>query len=307
MARAQGVIKTSVWEPDSEFRTLTPQAQWVYLMLVSQPQINNLGLLAYTPLKWARLAEGLTVDTVEAAVGELEKRWFVLVDRAASELLVRTFIKHDGTWKHPYLIKSARKLIREVESGEIRDNLIGRHPWLTDESDAAAIALQETPSKSPSGTPSESPFPKSENVGKNPVENAEINPIGNPIPIPNREEGGSRGSTAVAVVPEASASSPPSQPSPPDANEQGGHDPYGSTNHPRELALLHTATGGTPEALAKLKRGSKGATVADLVAAREAATGPGVRDRLAVALAELKNRRDGLDRRSGLGSVGASS
>lgn len=80
--------------------------------------------------------------------------------------------------------------------------------------------------------------------------------------------------------------------SPAHATDEGGHDPYGSTNHPRELALLHTACGSDPDALTKLKRGSKGATVADLVAAREAATGPGVRDPLAVALTELKGRRD---------------
>lgn len=72
---------------------------------------------------------------------------------------------------------------------------------------------------------------------------------------------------------------------------EGGHDPYGSHEHPRELALLHAACGSTPDALAKLHRGSKGNTTADLVAAREAATGPGVRDRLAVALTELKTRR----------------
>lgn len=73
---------------------------------------------------------------------------------------------------------------------------------------------------------------------------------------------------------------------------QAGHesnDP--KEQHPALLALLHLAVGPTDENLRKLERAAKGCTEADLVAAREAAAGPGVNDKLAVALSTLKQRR----------------
>jgi hypothetical protein len=130
MARTIGVLKVEVWEPVSEFRTLELVPQWAYVMLLSQPQISNLGILPYTPEKWGRLAAGLTVETVETALRTLDERRFTVTDRDTGELLVRTFIKHDKVWSQPKLVTNARRLIREVESATIRDYLVDRHPWL---------------------------------------------------------------------------------------------------------------------------------------------------------------------------------
>lgn len=164
MARAYGAIKSTVWEPGSDFRDLSPIAQWAYLMLLSQPQINNLGLLAYTPGKWARLAAHLDVGEVVTAVDELAAARYVLVDFDAGELLVRTFVRHDKVWAQPKLVVSARRQIREVESDEIRACLVGAHPWLVDDRDKDAIrAFEEASSSSPetpTDTPSPTPFQK---------------------------------------------------------------------------------------------------------------------------------------------------
>lgn len=143
MARSYGVIKGEVWEPGSDFRDLSPLAQWAYFMLLSQPQITNVGLLTYSPGKWARLANGLTRDVVEACIDELAAGWFVLVDRDTGELLIRTYIRHDRVWKQPKLVISARRQIREVESDEIRDHLVNRHPWLMNEWTRGAIEAHE--------------------------------------------------------------------------------------------------------------------------------------------------------------------
>src|SRR5581483_10905716 len=130
VARAYGSIKTTVWEPEGDFRRLSPLAQWTYFMLVTQPQISNLGMLPFTPQKWVRFAFGMTLDQLEGYVAELEEARFVLVDRETGELLVRTFIRHDAVWKQPKLVTNARKLIREVEAETIRGYLVVAHPWL---------------------------------------------------------------------------------------------------------------------------------------------------------------------------------
>lgn len=130
VARSYGALKVSMWEPGSDFRQLSPMAQWAYTMLLSQPQITNLGLLAFTPEKWVRLANGLTAPHMEAAIGELEEHRYLLIDRETGDLLVRTFIKHDRVFAQPALTTNARSLIRSVESDTIRNYLIERHPWL---------------------------------------------------------------------------------------------------------------------------------------------------------------------------------
>lgn len=155
MARSYGVLKSTLWEPGSDFRQLDPLTQWAYTMLISQPQISNLGILAYTPEKWARLAAGLTVEIVEGAIAILEAGRYILVDLDTGELLVRTFIRHDKVWMQPKLVTNARKLIREVESERIRAELCTQHPWLVNDWTRDEILAFEEAKETPSDTPPE--------------------------------------------------------------------------------------------------------------------------------------------------------
>lgn len=147
-----------MWEPGSEFRQLSPLAQWAYMMLLSQPQISNLGMLAYTPEKWVRLAIGATPPQLEAAIGELEERRYLIIDRETGELLVRTFIKHDKVWSQPKLVINARVIINQVESDAIRSYLSRRHPWLVETDwDKDRIGAFERDYRDPEDTPFDSP------------------------------------------------------------------------------------------------------------------------------------------------------
>lgn len=170
MARSYGALKVAVWEAGSGFRNLTQLAQWCYVLLISQPQLNNLGVLPYTPEKWVRFAAGLTHQTLDSGLEELDQLRYIVVDLDTGELLVRTFIKHDKVWQQPSLITNARKLIREVESDEIRGHLTGRHPWLLtaqtrDEIEAYELSVEneahsqeKTPVESPLKTPPDTPL-----------------------------------------------------------------------------------------------------------------------------------------------------
>jgi hypothetical protein len=165
VARSYGAVKVSVWEVTSEFRQLSPAAQWGYMMLISQPQLNNLGVLPYAPEKWHRFAAGMTLDELRRILQELADNRYVVIDETTDELLVRTFIKHDKVWAQPKLITNARRVIREVESEVIRDTLVTRHPWLVDDSDKAEIERHETTpnlwkeaAETPSHTPSDTPI-----------------------------------------------------------------------------------------------------------------------------------------------------
>lgn len=65
-----------------------------------------------------------------------------------------------------------------------------------------------------------------------------------------------------------------------------GHD-----SHESRVTALADACRANIDDIEKLRRASKGCSEAGFVAALEACKGPGVRDRLAVALSELKKRR----------------
>lgn len=164
MPRSHGIIHVTVWEVGSGFRNLALDAQWAYEMLISQPQINNLGLLPYTPEKWWRFAHDLTLDRLTVSLETLEDEHMTVTDPSTGELLVRTFIKHDRIWKHPKLVTNARKLIREVESQRIRDQLLDAHPWLTDDSwNHTRIEGHETgrkPLRRPATKPQTEPQPE---------------------------------------------------------------------------------------------------------------------------------------------------
>ena len=133
MARTHGRIKVEVWDVGSDYRLLSLDAQWAFTMLISQPTVTMCGTLPFAPKRWAKLAARLTLDRLEDAIRELEDSWYVIVDRDTDEILIRTMVKHDRAWSNPKLVESARRRFKEIESEVIRDYLIQRHAWLSDE------------------------------------------------------------------------------------------------------------------------------------------------------------------------------
>jgi hypothetical protein len=201
MARSHGIVKTTVWEPSSDFRDLTLAGQWCYVMLFSQPAINNVGVLPYVPEKWARYSADLTRRQLDEALDELEANRYLVRDEDTGELLVRTFVKHDRIWKQPNLVKSARREYQAVESERIRRTLADLYPWLADwDLDPTG---SETPSETPTGTPSETP---SETPS---AETPSLTPSETPSGTPKR-----RGPRARARVRASPTPTPPPTPTP---------------------------------------------------------------------------------------------
>lgn len=307
MARSHARVQTSVWGPGSSFRDLSMAAQWAYIMLLAQPQINNLGMLPYTPEKWTRLAHGLQLEGLEAALLELQQGNFIMVNSPTAELLVRTFVKHDKVWSQWQLVKNARGLIEEVESWEIRDYLTSRHPWLVKPWNTEQIKAHETGQNTPLDSPLDTPLSQPAEGGPDVPENTLERPLSTPLYKSGAHSTGEgEGEDLKAVDLEALASTPAFDLSQHEPSAKDGHDAHasnGNTNSEgtaRALQLLHLAIGPNEENLTKLKRASRGLTEGDLAYTLEAVRGPGVRDKTAVALSTLASRRDAMTRaRSG--------
>jgi hypothetical protein len=161
MARNHGRILASVWV-DPDWVALPPRQQWLYMLLLSQPRLSLVGTIDYRPAKWARLAEGVDTATVEAAAAGLEAARYVLIDRDTEELLVRTFVRHDGVGRgNANLRKGMWAHWMDVASEALREAVIVNMPaelWDDHAPDAAYRLRRSLQSEPPFERPSEPPF-----------------------------------------------------------------------------------------------------------------------------------------------------
>jgi hypothetical protein len=165
--RDHGRILVSIWD-DDDFINLTPGAQRLYMLLLSQRGINNAGMLPTQIRKWAKRSAHTSIEDVETALAELIEARFVYVDDETEETLIRSFIRNDGIAKQPNVLKNALRCAEAVESPILRAVLADELRRLG-RGDAAAVADRIIPTAdtvpSPSGTLSE-PF---ENPSSNPA------------------------------------------------------------------------------------------------------------------------------------------
>lgn len=120
MARDHARITVSIWA-DPEFRALDREAQRMYLLLLSQARLTYCGALDYMPGRLATLADDEDPITIDAALNTLEHKRFVVGDYVTSELLVRTFVRHDGLLGSPNMTKAMLKDRAALLSDTLRE------------------------------------------------------------------------------------------------------------------------------------------------------------------------------------------
>lgn len=99
MARSYATIRTQIWK-NPDFSALNLDAQWAFLMLISQNDINLCGVIPYRPKFWATHAS-VTLARVRKACAALEASEFVVIDDTTDDLWVRSFIKYDNVLRQP--------------------------------------------------------------------------------------------------------------------------------------------------------------------------------------------------------------
>ena len=143
MARTHAKIMTTIWQ-DEDFISLPAASQRMYLVLISQPKLSTCGALDYLPSRLARTAPDLTVESVEAAVADLERSRFVLVDRNTDELLIRTFVRNDGVCHRWQMVVAMWSAWENVLSRALRVAIVHEAPsaaWTTEKATPPVDAL----------------------------------------------------------------------------------------------------------------------------------------------------------------------
>ena len=100
MAREYARIKVGIWA-DPDFRRLSVDAQHLYFLLLTSPNLNLIGAADWRPNRIAAMAEGWTARKVRSAGAELEASRFIVVDEETEEVVIRSFVRHDGVLKGP--------------------------------------------------------------------------------------------------------------------------------------------------------------------------------------------------------------
>lgn len=137
MARSEARIQTSIWS-DEAFLALPALAQRLYFLLLAQPGLSYCGVLPYRPRRWAQLAVDTSEGTVKKAVAALAGAGrFVVVDSATDELMVRTFVRHDGVLGQPNMIVAMAHDFLAIDSTALRSVVLEQLPedfpaWFAD-------------------------------------------------------------------------------------------------------------------------------------------------------------------------------
>ena len=119
MARDRASIRIDMWG-DGDWRDLPQPAQHLYMLLLSHPKLSYAGVTEWHPGKLAAMTRGVDAGQVVASGAVLESLGFIVVEPSTDEVLVRSFIKHDGLMKQPKLVVSMTTAYAAVASRRIQ-------------------------------------------------------------------------------------------------------------------------------------------------------------------------------------------
>ncbi len=123
MARTHAAIRLDIWG-DDDWRSLSMNAQYLYLHLLASPTLNYAGVADWRPARIAGMSAGTTRDLVEAAAAELEAALFIIVDNDTEEVLIRSFLKHDGLLHKPNVAKAMVAAYTKTVSATLRGVIV---------------------------------------------------------------------------------------------------------------------------------------------------------------------------------------
>lgn len=134
MARDRATINTAI-HTDQDWRDLTIAEQHLYWLLSTHPDLNYVGVVDWRTARLSAMAADATRASIQATAESLQAKRFVFIDEDTEEILVRSFVRHDGLLKQPKLSISmvnaygsvASKKIREVVTFELQ-RLYAEHP-----------------------------------------------------------------------------------------------------------------------------------------------------------------------------------
>ena len=123
MAREFAKIKSAIWQ-DDDFRGLPPLAQHLYFVILTDPELSYCGIADWRPRRMLPKSQGWTLDELYGAAEILAQELLLIVDEDTEEVLVRSFLRHDGVMQHNKLCVSAMRSFAAVASNTLRGVIV---------------------------------------------------------------------------------------------------------------------------------------------------------------------------------------
>lgn len=123
MARDHARIQLAIWK-DEDWRHLSRDAQHMYFLLLSQPTLSYCGHMDWWPNRLALMSAETEEGDVYAAVKELMDAEFVALDVATSELLIRSYVRHDGVMQRSNMGKAVGRALERVSSIDLTNKVV---------------------------------------------------------------------------------------------------------------------------------------------------------------------------------------
>lgn len=120
MARDRANINTNIWT-DQDWRNLPIAQQHLYLLLTSHPTLSYAGVVDWREARLAAMTADATPESIRDAAEGLQAERFVFIDDETEEILVRSFLRHDGLLKQPKLSISMVNAYGAIASARIRE------------------------------------------------------------------------------------------------------------------------------------------------------------------------------------------
>lgn len=123
MAREYAKVKSAIWQ-DDDFRELPPIAQHLYFVILTDPELSYCGVADWRPRRMLPKSAGWTLDDLQTAGAILTEHRLLIVDEDTEEVLVRSFLRHDGVMQHNKLCVSASTAFAAVASNTLRGVIV---------------------------------------------------------------------------------------------------------------------------------------------------------------------------------------
>lgn len=120
MPRDRANIRIDLWA-DEDWRRLSVNAQHLYILLLSHSTLSYAGVADWRPKRLAPLTADRTPESLEEAAEELKNAAFIYPDDDTEEVLIRSFVRHDGVIRHPKLHVSMANDFASIASARIRE------------------------------------------------------------------------------------------------------------------------------------------------------------------------------------------
>ena len=132
MARDRANINTGIWT-DDEFIDISRDEQWLYFLLMTDPKLSYAGVTDWRPGRIAQRSSNTSKTDIEQIGAMLQAGRYIFIDEDTEEVLVRSFLRHDGLLKQPRLGVSMFNSYGSIASKDIRKVVIHELKRLHDE------------------------------------------------------------------------------------------------------------------------------------------------------------------------------